>query len=125
MYAYGVIGDKVFEDYKNGCGIEEIAKKYDRKKESVKNFILYREGCGRRQRNNLISVMRLKRYSDLYKDKLNKIRREMTVGKKIFYEGKSYIVIGKYERFVVLQGKEYQITAMYGDFIEMAGVADG
>ena len=118
--SFKVIGGKVLEDYKKGYKVGEIAKKYGRKEESVRLFIWRQNKCNKRA-DNQVNVLRLKKYSDLYKDKLNKIRWEMTVGKKIFYEGKSYIVIGKYERFVVLQGKEYQITAMYDDFVRQAG----
>lgn len=117
---FSVIGDKVLEDYKKGCSIGEIAEKYGRKESAVKGFI---GGCKNKKTclKELKNIKGLKQSSDLYKEKLKKIRDKMTVGRKINYEGKSYIVVSKYKRFVILQGKEYQITAMYADFMKPTG----
>ena len=121
--SFKVIGARVLEDYKKGFKIEEIAKKYGRKEEAVRNFIWYQNKSDKRPQ---VNVLRFKRQSDVYKDKIKRVKKGMRVGGTVIYNGKSYIVVEKYERFVVLQGNEYQITAMYDDFVRPAGsAADG
>ena len=120
--SFKVIGGRVLEDYKKGYKAAEIAKKYGRKEEAVRRFIRHQNKCNKRA-DNQVSVSRLKRQSDLYKDKLDRVKKGMRVGGNVMYNGKSYIVAGKYGRFAVLQGKEYQITAMYDDFVRQAGSA--
>lgn len=120
--SFKVIGNRVLEDYRKGYKAGEIAKKYGRKEEAVRRFIRRQNKCNKRA-DNQVSVSRLKRQSDLYKDKLDRVKKGMIVGGNVMYNGKSYIVAGKYGRFAVLQGKEYQITAMYDDFVRQAGSA--
>ena len=76
--------------------------------------------CNKRSDNH-VNVLRLKKRSDLYKDKLDRVKKGMRVGGNVIYNGKSYTVVEKYGRFALLQGKEYQITAMYDDFVRQAG----
>ena len=128
--SFKMIGDKVLDDYQKGCKIGEIAKKYDRKEESVRKFIYrhkyYKTKDKKKVTVRAIDILKLKGQSDLYKNKLDKVRCELKIGENIKYKEKIYTVIKKYERFVLLQGKEYQITAMYGDFVKTtSGVVNG
>lgn len=113
--SFKIIGKDIIRDYASGSKISEIAKKYDRSENSVRSLINKSQktkyGAG------TVEVMRLINDSNAYKIKLDKVKEKMEIGKKLMIKGRPYTVIDKYDRFVVLQGKEYQTTVMYADFI--------
>ena len=127
---FKAIGDKVFEDYQKGYTINEIAERYDKEPKSIEKLIYYCKNYKaenkRKIRVKAVNVESLKIQLALYRDRLDRAKRRLKIGKCVIYKGKSYIVVEKYTKFVVLQGKEYQITAMYDDFVKAEGsVADG
>ena len=121
---FRAIGGKVFEDYQKGLTVKEIAEKYDREPKAVRKFVCYRKNYKADNKGKTkvkaMDVVRLRTQSALYQDKLDKVKRNLKVGECVRYNGENYTVIEKYRRFAVLQGKEYQITVMYDDFVRQA-----
>ena len=122
--SFKAIGDKVFADYQKGLTVREIAKKYDREPKAVEKFIYcrknYKADNKGRTKAKATDVVRLRTQSALYQNKLDKVKRNLKVGECVRYNGEDYTIIEKYRRFAVLQGKEYQITVMYDDFVRQA-----
>lgn len=60
---------------------------------------------------------RFKTDSERYINELNRIKRNIKVGDKVKYGGMEYTAEKKYDKFVVLRGKNYRTSALYDDFV--------
>lgn len=123
------IGDDVFFDYQNGLSKQEIAKKYNRSIVSVTNFISHKKKINIED-NDIEEYNELERCLELYRNKIQKIKKNIKIGDKVWYTKKlreddgrdgvtkMYTVLQKYDRFVLLQGTSYQITARYEELLK-------